>query len=177
MRSRNDLAIVFTDREIEFNVKVNSIDLPTIINTVIDGSTNQTANFSDWGLVREALSATNFTIFTGEYCEDNLDFIEKWLPLGEYFASQDTNDTDLFYLKKFDPHLRFQYLWTYYPNNEDVYSKIFFDVCEDPTYLNNSLDTYGINCSLYNSMVNKVCQNGQSELDNFEKFNVNCSSK
>ena len=39
--------------------------------------------------------------------KDNLDFIEKWLPLGEYFASQDTNDTDLFYLKKLDPHLSF----------------------------------------------------------------------
>ena len=67
--------------------------------------------------------------------EDNLEFIEKWLPLGEYFASQDTNDADLFYLKKLDPHLRFQYLWMYYPNNEDVYSKIFFDVCEDPMQL------------------------------------------
>ena len=110
--------------------------------------------------------------------EDNLEFIEKWLPLGEYFASQDTNDADLFYLKKLDPHLRFQYLWMYYPNNEDVYSKIFFDVCPDSTYLNDTLDsTYGMNCSLYNSMVNKVCQNGQSELNNLENFNVNCSRK
>ena len=115
-------------------------------------------------------------LFANLQHQDNLDFIKQWLPLGEYFASQDKKDTDLFYLKKLDPHLRFQYLWMYYPNNEDVYSKIFFDVCEDPTYLNNSLDTYGINCSLYN-LVNKVCQNGQSELDNFEKFNVNCSSK
>ena len=85
--------------------------------------------------------------------------------------------TDLFYLKKLDPHLRFQYLWTYYPSNEEVYAKVFFDVCQDSTYLNDSLDTYGMNCSLYNSMVYKVCQNGQSELDNFEKFTVNCSSK
>ena len=45
-RSRNDLAIVFTDREIEFNVKVNSIDLPSATNTVIDGRSNQTAKFS-----------------------------------------------------------------------------------------------------------------------------------
>ena len=85
--------------------------------------------------------------------------------------------TDLFYLKKLDPHLRSQYLWTHYPNNEDVYSKVFFDICQDSTFLNDSLDTYGMNCSLYNSMVNKVCQNGQSEVDNFEQFNVNCSSK
>ena len=74
-RSRNDLAIVFTDREIKFNVKVNSIDLPTVINPVIDGSTNQTAKFSGWGwfngsqIPSKALRATNFTIFTGEYCE------------------------------------------------------------------------------------------------------------
>ena len=74
-RSRNDLAIVFTDRVIEFNVKVNSINLPSAINPVIDGSTNQSAKFSGWGwfngsrIVSEALRATNFTIFTGEYCE------------------------------------------------------------------------------------------------------------
>ena len=117
-------------------------------------------------------------LFANLQHEDNLDFIEKWLPLGEYFASQDTNDTDLFYLKKLDPHLRFQYLWTYYPSNEDVYLKVFFDVCQDSIYLNDSLDgSYGMNCSMYNSMVYKVCQNGQSELDNFEKFNVNCSCK
>ena len=90
--------------------------------------------------------------------------------------------TDLFYLKKLDPHYRFQNLWTYYPNNEDVYLKLCFDICQYSTisilrYLD--LDIYGINCSLYsyNSIVTKVCQNGQSDLDNFEKFNVNCSSK
>ena len=116
-------------------------------------------------------------LFANLQHEDNLDFIEKWLPLGEYFASKDTNDTDLIYLKKLDPHLRFQSLWSYYPSNEEVYLKAFFDVCQDSTYLNDSLDTYGMNCSLYNSMVYKVCQNGQSELDNFEKFNVNCSCK
>ena len=72
---KNDLAIVFTDREIEFNMKVNSIDLPSASNPVIDGSTNQTAKFSGWGwfngskIASEALRATNFTIFTGEYCE------------------------------------------------------------------------------------------------------------
>ena len=72
---KNDLALVFTDREIEFNVKVNSINLPSAINPVIDGSTNQSAKFSGWGwfngsrIVSEALRATNFTIFTGEYCE------------------------------------------------------------------------------------------------------------
>ena len=72
---KSDLAIVFTDREIQFNVKVNSIDLPSATNTVIDGRSNQTAKFSGWGwfdgskIVSEALRATNFTIFTGEYCE------------------------------------------------------------------------------------------------------------
>ena len=117
-------------------------------------------------------------LFVNLQHKDNLDFIEKWLHLGEYFASQDSNDADLFYLKKLDPFLRKQSLWRKYSNNEDVYSKVLFDVCQDSTNLNDSLDTtYGMNCSLYNSMVNKVCQNGQSELDNFEKFNVNCSSK
>ena len=41
----------------------------------VDGSTNQSAKFSGWGwfngsqIASEALRATNFTIFTGEYCE------------------------------------------------------------------------------------------------------------
>ena len=125
-------------------------------------------------------------LFANLQHEDNLDFIEKWLPLGEYFASKDTDDTDLFYLKKLDPYLRVQDLWTSYPDTEEVYAKVFFDICHLilaylnrslETYLNDRLETYGMNCSLYNSMVYKVCQNGQSELDNFEKFNVNCSCK
>ena len=97
--------------------------------------------------------------------------------MGKYFASQNTSDTDLFHLKKLDPHQRLQYLWRYYPSNEDVYSKVLFGVCQDSTYLSDSSDTYGFNCSLHNSMVYKVCQNGQSALRNFEKFNVNCSRK
>ena len=82
-------------------------------------------------------------LFVNLQHKDNLDFIEKWLPLGEYFASQDSNYADLFYLKKLDPFLRKQSLWRKYPNNEDVYSKVFFDVCEDSTYLNDNSDTYG----------------------------------
>ena len=72
---RNDLAMVFTETEIEFNVKTNSIDLPSAINPIIDVNTNQSAKFSGWGwfdgskVFSEALRATNFTIFTGEYCE------------------------------------------------------------------------------------------------------------
>ena len=74
-RSRNDLAIVFTDREIEFNVKVNFIDLPSATNPVLDSSANQCAKFSGWGsfnesmIASEALRATDFNIFTAEYCE------------------------------------------------------------------------------------------------------------
>ena len=74
---KNDLAIVFTDRVIEFNVKVNFIDLPSATNPVIDGSANQCAKFSGWGffngsmIASEALRATDFNIFTGEYCEQH----------------------------------------------------------------------------------------------------------
>ena len=75
-------------------------------------------------------------------------------------------------MKKLDPYNRWQHLWNYYPNNDDLYHKIFFDVCQDLIYLK----TFGMDCSLYNSTVEKICRNGQSDLDNFENFNVNCSS-
>ena len=119
-------------------------------------------------------------LFANLQHQDNLDFINKWLPLGEYFASQNTSDTEMFFLEKLDPHLRRQNLWRYYPNNDEVYSKVFFDICQDWQdwrSMNNTLDIYGVECSLYNSMVYKTCQNGESELDNYANFNVNCSSK
>ena len=111
--------------------------------------------------------------------EDNLNFVEKWLPLGEYFAShsQNSSDPDIFYKDYLHPFQRIQYLWSAYPDNDEVYKKIFFDVCKDLVLMNNSLETYGMNCSLYNSMVNEVCQNGFPETENFERFEVNCSSK
>ena len=72
---RNDLVLVFTKTEIEFNVKSSPINLPTTSNPILDLQNNQTSKFSGWGwfngskIVSEALRATNFTIFTGEYCE------------------------------------------------------------------------------------------------------------
>ena len=109
--------------------------------------------------------------------EDNLSFIEKWLPLGEYFSSVNTSDPDIFYLDNLDSGRR-QYLWTYYPYNynEDVYAKIIIEVCQDSGSMNNTLNTYGIDCSLYNSVVFNTCQNGDLDEDNFEKFGVNCST-
>ena len=59
----------------DFNVKTNSIDLPSVTDPIVDVNVNQSAKFSGWGwfngskIVSEALRATNFTIFTGEYCE------------------------------------------------------------------------------------------------------------
>ena len=120
-------------------------------------------------------------LFANLQHQDNLDFINKWLPLGEYFALQNTSDTEMYYLENLDPHLRRQNLWRYYPyDDEEVYSKVFFDICQDWQdwrSMNDTLDTYGVECSLYNSMVYKTCQNGESELDNYANFNVNCSSK
>ena len=71
---RNDLALVFTKTEIEFNVKTNSIDLPSANNPIIDVNTNQSAKFSGWGcfngsnIFSDALRSTNYTIYTGKYC-------------------------------------------------------------------------------------------------------------
>ena len=110
--------------------------------------------------------------------EDNMNFIQKWLPLGEYFASMNTTDTDLFYLKKLKAHQRIQYLWSYYPpSNEDMYSSSFFSVCKKSTFGIEQLETGGMDCSIYNSMIYNICQNGNTEKANFEKYSVNCSSK
>ena len=113
-------------------------------------------------------------LFANLQHQDNLDFIEKWLPLGEYFALQNTSDTEMYYLENLDPHLRRQNLWRYYPNNDEVYSKVFFDICQDWQdwrSMNNTLDIYGVECSLYNSM---VCANGKSHQENFDFFGVYC---
>ena len=68
--------------------------------------------------------------------EDNMNFIQKWLPLGEYFASMNTTDTEIFYLKKLDPYIRTQYLWRHYPpSNEDMYRSSFFSLCKKSTLL------------------------------------------
>ena len=109
--------------------------------------------------------------------KDNRNFIEKWLPLGEYFASMNTTDSDLFYLKKLDPHSRVQYLWRYYSSNDDMYSSSFFSVCKNSTFGIEQLKTGGMDCSRYNSMIYKICKNGNTEEENFEKYSVNCSSK
>ena len=37
------------------------------------------------------------------------------------------------------------------------------------------MESYGMNCEHYNSLVYQICQNGESEVDNYEKYNVNCS--
>ena len=109
--------------------------------------------------------------------EDNMNFIQKWLPLGEYFASMNTTDTDIFYLKKLDPYIRTQYLWRHYPpSNEDMYRSSFFSVCKNSTFGIEQLEG-GMDCSMYNSMIYNICQNGNTEKANFEKYSVNCSSK
>ena len=110
--------------------------------------------------------------------EENMDFIKKWLPLGEYFALKNESDTDMFYLENLD-HQRKHYLWHYYPFdfNDKVYNKIFFDVFNTTTVGNERSEAYGMDCSQYNSKVLEICTNGDSELENFEYYNVNCSSK
>ena len=67
--------MVFTESEIEFNVKTNYIDLPNATIPIVDVDTNQTAKFSGWGwfngsnVASDALRASTYTVFTGEYCE------------------------------------------------------------------------------------------------------------
>ena len=72
---RNDLAIVYTETEIEYNGKTNPILLPSIDNPLRDQNTNYSAKFTGYGyfdhtlIASDALREADFTIFTGYYCE------------------------------------------------------------------------------------------------------------
>ena len=73
--ARNDLAIVYTEREIEYNGKTNPILLPSIDNPLREQNTNYSAKFTGYGyfdhtlIASDALREADFTIFTGSYCE------------------------------------------------------------------------------------------------------------
>ena len=72
---KNDLAIVFTKTEIEFNIVTNSIALPSIHDPIRVPNTNYSAKFTGYGYfdntstASDALREADFTIYTGTYCE------------------------------------------------------------------------------------------------------------
>ena len=72
---KNDLAIVFTKTEIEFNIVTNSIALPSIHDPIRVPYTNYSAKFTGYGYfdntspTSDALREADFTIYTGTYCE------------------------------------------------------------------------------------------------------------
>ena len=73
--AQNDLAIVFTKTEIEFNIVTNSIALPSIDDPIRAPNTNYSAKFTGYGYfdntstASDALREADFTIYTGTYCK------------------------------------------------------------------------------------------------------------
>ena len=72
---KNDLAIVFTKTEIDFNITTKSIALPSIDDPIRAPNTNYSAKFTGYGYfdttatTSDALREADFTIYTGTYCE------------------------------------------------------------------------------------------------------------
>ena len=109
----------------------------------------------------------------------NLDFINKWKNVGDFFLKDNLEDLEMQtslsinYLEHLDPNQAMQSLWSHYTNNEDIYTLIFFKICQNST----SSNDYDVDCSLYNSKLFHICNNGKSSMENFEIFGVNCSSE
>ena len=106
---------------------------------------------------------------------ENLNFIQKWLSVGDFFLEENLEDLEnqtslsINYLEHLPPFPVKQSLWRNYTNNEDIYSVIFFKICQHSTTVSTN-----VNCSLYNSKIMEICQNGKSKKDNFELYGVNC---
>ena len=72
---KNDLAIVFTKTEIDFNITTNSISLPSIDDPIRAPNTNYSAKFTGYGYfdttatTSDALREADSTIYPGTYCE------------------------------------------------------------------------------------------------------------
>ena len=71
---RNDLAIVFTKTDIEFNAKVQKIKLPEAISDVQDKYADKYAKMLGWGMVdqnkqpSDSLQVADFKVFTTNFC-------------------------------------------------------------------------------------------------------------
>ena len=126
-------------------------------------------------------STTSPGLFANLENPENLEFILKWKKLGKYFLSeylQDLKNHSAFsikYLDHLDTNRVKQSLWSNYTNNEDVFTILYFNTCKSSTSISEDLEIY--DCSLYDSKVLEVCNNGKTILENFEIFEVDCSSK
>ena len=123
-------------------------------------------------------TAKNPSLFANLEEPGNLEFLLKWKKLGSFFLKDNLKDLDnqtslsINYLEHLGPSPVTQSLWRNYTNNEDIDSVIFFKMCQ-----NSTTATAIVDCSLYNSKLSQICQNGKSEKDSLEMYGVNCSSK
>ena len=79
------------------------------------------------------------------------------------------------YLDHLDTNRVKQSLWSNYTNNEDVFTILYFNTCKSSTSISEDLEIY--DCSLYDSKIMEVCNNGKTKIENIEIFGVKCSSK
>ena len=123
-------------------------------------------------------TAKNPSLFANLEEPGNLEFLLKWKKLENFFLKDNLEDLEnqtslsINYLEHLGPSPVTQSLWRNYTNNEDIYLVIFLKICQ-----NSSTASTIVNCSLYNSKIMELCQNGKSEKDNLEMYSVKCSSK
>ena len=115
--------------------------------------------------------------------EENQEFIHKWIKMGDFFLQQKFEDLDdqtnlkINYFNLLDPYLVKQNLWNYYAYNEDVYSVMYFNICKQSTNELDDFEKYGVNCSLIDDKIKEICQNGKSPKENYENFGIDCFGK
>ena len=115
--------------------------------------------------------------------EENQEFIHKWIKMGDFFLRQKFEDLDdqtnltINFFNLLDPFMVQQNLWNYYAYNEDVYSVMYFNICKQSTNELDDFEKYGVNCSLIDDKIKEICQNGKSPKENYENFGIDCFGK
>ena len=117
-------------------------------------------------------------IFANLEHEENQEFINKWKKLGPLFLQQKFEDLErqtnltINYFQLLNPYWVQQSLWNYYTNNEDVYSVMYLNICKQSTNELDDFEKYGVDCSLFDAKIKEICQNGRSS-----NFGINCFGK
>ena len=123
-------------------------------------------------------TAQNPSLFANLEEPSNLKFLLQWKKLESFFLKDNLEKLDnqtslsINYLEHLGSSPPKQSLRSHYTNNTDIYSVLFFKICQNSTTATTIVD-----CSLYNSKIAQICQNGKSGKHNLEMYGVNCTSK
>ena len=103
--------------------------------------------------------------------------------MGDFFLQQKFEDLDdqtnlkINYFNLLDLYLVKQSLWNYYAYNEDVYSVMYFNICKQSTNELDDFEKFGVNCSLIDDKIKEICVNGKSPKENYDNFGIDCFGK